>query len=908
MKTHSVEQLVHGYSKGHAFLAGSCRLPKQAQEIVTEQSDLSGPLPAGISIPSYLTAYPLAETEYFALGRTWSDSNAPRSGCVVTHTLLIPKVVWGSAESPHSFLQLHKRPDSSSLETFGHKLELPQTNHVDVEMDIITPEDSQQFVSKIFSEGLRSVVWFDCENADSLLMAFVRLLWPALRSELYANTFSLGSNARVDCELQLHFAPRNAQSSFSRVPKQCYMMKGVESIVRDSDQEWIIQLSQDLKSGTASSKYSHDLRRFGHLLGNDPTAIRSLFVLRELTGRLAHTPMAAIGILDIIDSLEPEGERGLREKQQAFDTAISVASSAETMTALHCLSLVDTRLRRPSFSSVGEERTAALSAAVEQLVSSEPDTLFASCGNGTPLEESYFWIGVRSGIVNASAKNPMSLGSLGRCPEIASFVVRSAPDVARAYLRATDHDRDSGILRLVEWIHRIENERQRSELRRQLLVEAYDDAAIPLLEELLRDLQMEEVNQTLETLAETTQGFTKASIRRVVSDFVCDRFREESIRWGLDTSFLPTRYVPELVATAFPISLEGVDQILRLEWMLPGRKCEVWSAFVERVSKKQLPQWFVRRAADDPALIEPFIGNVPLSARASRALEAIGNQCDHIPVAKSDFAYDFVQTVDETPYSDLFIGKTVDSAISEHMAGSLTNSKFTELLRLPACVQWCQKAPVDRVQSLLLSHADRNSWQRAWSTLSILPHALFQRVAGLQLISSFIRSYRAEWSSDVAEKWAMVLERGREELNYEESLKLLIESTSFCIRNPRLPIGTVVSSAFPPVYTAVVGSIATPITDEMFGYFDWDKAKKLRKDIVDAYMSSCWPPEELALIGAKCQLLRKFFSRLYRKRGGDKYLARMLEGLEVLGTSEAISVLSELSSIIHDPEFFEPWD
>ena len=43
----------------------------------------------------YLTVYPLPSRQFFALARTWLDDEAPRSGCVLTHTLLIPLEDWG---------------------------------------------------------------------------------------------------------------------------------------------------------------------------------------------------------------------------------------------------------------------------------------------------------------------------------------------------------------------------------------------------------------------------------------------------------------------------------------------------------------------------------------------------------------------------------------------------------------------------------------------------------------------------------------------------------------------------------------------------------------------------------------------------------------------------------------------
>lgn len=209
---------------------------------------------------------------------------------------------------------------------------------------------------------------------------------------------------------------------------------------------------------------------------------------------------------------------------------------------------------------------------------------------------------------------------------------------------------------------------------------------------------------------------------------------------------------------------------------------------------------------------------------------------------------------------------------------------------------------------LLTSTPDRDAWQRAWMTLSILPPILFRKVAGHQIIAEFTRSCRANWTDGVAHAWSRIIHRAHDELSYENSLRLLMQSIAFCFDNSRLPLGQVVCAAFPPVYEAVSTGRATHITDEMFGYFDWDKAKKLRKDVIDTYVSSYWPPAELALIASRCKVLRKVIHRLQRKWGGDEYLKKMSEGLGNLKTAEAQAVRGELSAIMNDPDFFEPWD
>jgi hypothetical protein len=897
-----VQQLVHGYQKGHALLASSCALPKAALELVTEQSDLSGPLPAGAAIPPHLTAYPVADTDFYALGRTWQDTEAPRSGCVLTHTVLIPMDIWAAATNPADFLELHQRPRRESLDAFKRELQLPKNVSAPAELAWLQPADAEEFTGKVFCEGLRSVIWFDCESPDLLVMALASFLWPALRGALYAHTFSLHAHAKIKNDLQLHFAPRAALSHFSRVPKQCHM-----SSRNDSEQEWIGEISDDLRAGRPRNSYLDGLKQYGHLLGRDPAAVRNLFALRELTGRMSHTPTAAIGILDIIDSLEPAAERAVEEKKSALNAALAAALHADPAATLRCLSLIDARLHRPSFAAAGGQLQPKLQSTVESMVASDPHALMASCGQNTPAEDSYFWQGVAAGMQTAAEARPDSLASLADCPAIASFVVRQSPRVASAYLNSSQATREESVTHIVDWISHIEREAQRQRLRQELLPQVVDDETAPLLEELLRDITSSEVGESLSVLAQCTQGFAKPALRRVVTDFIGQRFPDETIQWGQGSDFVQSRYVAEVVAESFPLSQEGLDLILATNWLTVEDHCEVWAAYVERSARKQLPQWFIRRASEDVAVIEPIARSHVLSARARHALQMIGEQCDYLPLARSNFVRAFIDRVADSELASLFIPKACGSALVEHVGGQIDGDRMLAVLSLAPCVAWSQQVPGDHVRDLFNDISDRDAWQRTWNTLSILPSPLFCKVAGCQVLDDLLRSFKASWSDGVAQAWAGCLRRAGE-LSYDVGLRLHMQATSFCLHNPRLPLGPVLYQAFPPVYQTVATGNAKQITDEMFGYYDWDKAKKLRKDVIDAYVASSWPAEELASIAVRCQILRKVVHRLQRKWGGDDYLRRMLEGLQASEAPEAASIRAEISAMINDPDFFEAWD
>src|SRR5690349_724634 len=99
MKTR-VDQLLHGYQFGHQLLAGSIKLDAQTAELIAQLSDLSGSISSESNVQPYLTCYPLFEQNRFAIAKTWLDTDAPRAGCVLTHTLLIPMEVWTTCGSP----------------------------------------------------------------------------------------------------------------------------------------------------------------------------------------------------------------------------------------------------------------------------------------------------------------------------------------------------------------------------------------------------------------------------------------------------------------------------------------------------------------------------------------------------------------------------------------------------------------------------------------------------------------------------------------------------------------------------------------------------------------------------------------------------------------------------------------
>ena len=222
MSGETVHQLLHGYRKGHELLAGSIRLSPADADLVTRLSDLSASLPAGMELTPYLTAYPVAASGLYALARTWADESAPRSGCVLTHTLLIPGEVWSSCPEPQQFAALFVFPrDSGQTASYQSPLQVDLGKGTTSESLAAPPEgESVDFVAKYFGEGLRPLIWVDCARPEETAWAIVRILWPALRAKFAWCTRSLQSRSLDDRPFDLQFAPSVSYSRFHNVPRE----------------------------------------------------------------------------------------------------------------------------------------------------------------------------------------------------------------------------------------------------------------------------------------------------------------------------------------------------------------------------------------------------------------------------------------------------------------------------------------------------------------------------------------------------------------------------------------------------------------------------------------------------------------------------------------------------------------
>ena len=179
MTAAQTHQLLHGYSSGHGQIAASIKLPVRDSELVTRMSDLSGSLSSGLQVESYLTVYPLPSRSFFAVARTWPDPDAPRAGCVLTHTLLIPAEAWGELANVRSLDALFRNPRLHPEYIFTEAINFRSDGQETFKNFQARSCRLQGLPFPLFWPGLATIIWFNAGGLKSTCGDFWNIYGPS---------------------------------------------------------------------------------------------------------------------------------------------------------------------------------------------------------------------------------------------------------------------------------------------------------------------------------------------------------------------------------------------------------------------------------------------------------------------------------------------------------------------------------------------------------------------------------------------------------------------------------------------------------------------------------------------------------------------------------------------------------
>jgi hypothetical protein len=331
MRESTVHQQKHGYRNGHQLLESTVRLERSDQDTIDRLSDLSGQIRPSEVIPPYLTIYPIPSRAYHVVARTWPDLAAPRAGCVLTKSLLIPRELWNENADLQELLGRLETPDIDDLGPIsdeGVARPLPPSS------DPRIPE----LVEALFLEVRKPIVVFEAGDAELLATRLVTAFWPAFRNEFSVCTYALGPRKIGGRDFDLVFAPKSARSKFSD-----WLGRKIEAgSPKSARHRWSSAIADAIFQSPHPTLASGDALGLLGIGGpGDEAAFRKSLLWNELAEKAPTSASAVLGMLDIVNSQPDLASNAMKSSlpslNAAIGSAVATMSSAEAWTFLQTL-------------------------------------------------------------------------------------------------------------------------------------------------------------------------------------------------------------------------------------------------------------------------------------------------------------------------------------------------------------------------------------------------------------------------------------------------------------------------------------------------------------------------------------------------------------------------------------------
>ncbi|MEX2745796.1 hypothetical protein AB3480_31830 [Rhizobium mongolense] len=121
------------------------------------------------------------------------------------------------------------------------------------------------------------------------------------------------------------------------------------------------------------------------------------------------------------------------------------------------------------------------------------------------------------------------------------------------------------------------------------------------------------------------------------------------------------------------------------------------------------------------------------------------------------------------------------------------------------------------------------------------------------------------------------------------------------LRSGHSPVSSIVAATFPAIYWELAKDADVPDLLRFIPFFDWDRCKSARREVVDAFQRSrVWSPADFALTGLYSGDLPRFLRRMAKAYDGERYIGRIEEELHSLPRQAQADVSQALSNLHHD--------
>jgi hypothetical protein len=897
-----IHQLIHGYSNGHQRLAGSVRLEAKDSSLIDRLSDLSGVLvPSSIFRP-YLTGYPLPSQTYYAIARTWLDEKAARAGCVLTHTLLMPLEEFGDDEDPSWIEDLFLDPRSvSSLSVYDRPCDAIRAPRIP--NPVLRRDSIALFVRKFFGEAIRPIIWVGANEPEEISWLILKSIWPRLRMQFSFCTYSLQPRSMQQRPFDLEFVPRPAKRKFVRLGSQHLI---------DEEETHDLQLESWEQRVVSQLKLHISMRlvafpQLWESLDSDPRSLPRLFRLAELLENDQSTAVSVAAALDLLGALAPQPSAAISEKEIIVRRAIRNICNVPPLEVFEALRFVSSRVSTRPYSSIKPRLWDELVDRIASEIADAPEAAIFAAVADYGEKDNAFVEGVAQGLARLSQRDVFRFLRLPQFDSLAKLVLRYEPEaIASSLSGSLDHQR---FAQLDIWVGELCKEQLPKQQRRRIINSlvsiAVEKKNVDLLKALLELAGTDNIGDYLEDLGKLQRTKHKEFVEGFLLDVVCTT-KPEAVRSWFSSHGGNDFASTNLIAATYPNSEESLNALIQDS---PGGTANaLLISFIYVHSRNgALPLWLKKRLETDERLIVNLLTRVTTDREQLGALVRSLRFVPNSPIAPhtelistiSDYHAAGVHELSFVVYSSIlssYLGDRVEKDVYQKWEES---RGFSEWLALGN----------NAFEVFLQTMREAPSQERGWDWLGGLHEPLFAAHQAL-LVDVIERLSRitTNWTETESINWAVLLKRSRGCWNRYEQLKLHCQALNYAFQNVRHPLSKVVVESFPQVYISVSeNSPLSYVADVMFGFFTWDRAKELRRRIVDCFARSKWSIEDLAFAMPDPLTFRKVVKRLSSELGDERLVREMLFRLKQSTDRRAAELTETARSVLDDPFSHEPW-
>lgn len=872
------EVQIHGYRKGHQLLASSVALSKDDQAVVDRLSDVAGPLRPREQFAPYLSAYPLPSGIYYVLARTWQDLTVPRAGCVRTKSVLIDAQAWS-----------HRPPLIPVLRLLG-SAELP------TEMDAVRSELEEQLEERLppapnfrasellealFLEDAKPVVVFDALNPELIALRLLIALWPDIRRRFALSTFALSPRKIGGRDLDLVFAPLNAKSKFSDWPgrrvdgrsSQIDRHRWTGAIVRRVFEEPVPRLLSD-----------GEIDLLGDRDTDSAAALRIALLWEDLLDKLHQTPTAALGLLDIANSGMVSNAAAVKVLEPRLADAIRRA--ALSLPPNDAWDFVGAIVRKMQGHDMPAGRMAVEQLAAH-LAECAPDGAVNLLRQPDP----------KCAIGDLIPSIAIGLGN-GAAPRVEQVLVEAPTDIiARLVSQGGALTRrvavDDGLIRRMGAVLTEVDRELADRAGMMLLPYLVEDRQLPAAMPIFGRLDLQGIAAELRWLGDANDFQAER-----LSGVLVDRAREvgglPAVRDVLISAAASARRDALLARTVEPV---GEDVL----WLLDEKRLSEMTSTALLVN--------VLRRADDRQFEVLFsdqvIGERAVARLPDDAVDILARAVvqDSLPMNMYvRVILSVIQKVDDARQFEI-AGRVMGRCLRNRFDGDETAvlSMLLGILGARLDGAWAGRAGLERGIDSEVASRNLIVFEKA-------PPAARNRI--VEAVDEIARALQGRHVIDLAEAASNACARLMFDAE-STSRKALVSAAGWLmpslLRARHHPVSLMIAALFPMIYRELAKADEVPDLLKFVPFFDWDRCKTARHELVDAFMSSSWSAGDLALTACRCDDVAKILKQVAKSYSGEEYLARIENDLGRLNDDGRDVVKRTIAEIRSDKSYRPYW-